>query len=62
MNRVNFAGRIADGVQYVEMAGLSTDTKPTEGIMTGSSYLEIDTGDVFLFDEESGTWIEVGDE
>ena len=38
-------------LKYVELAGLSTDTKPTSGIVTGSLYLEVDTGDVYAFAE-----------
>ena len=45
---------------YVEYFGLSTDTKPTSGIVTGSKFTEVDTGDVYLFDETStGTWTKV---
>lgn len=40
----------------VEISCLSTDSKPTEGIVTGSVALEVDTGDVYLFDEASTTW------
>ena len=35
---------------------LSTDTKPTTGISNGSTLLEIDTGDVYIFDGEGKTW------
>ena len=38
-------------------AGNSGDTKPTTGIVTGSSFLEVDTGIEFLFDEISGGWV-----
>lgn len=38
-------------------AGNSGDTKPTTGIVTGSSFLEVDTGIEFLFDEVSGGWV-----
>lgn len=42
---------------YVELACLSTDTKPTDGIVTGSLALEVDTGDVYAFAEgDSPTW------
>ena len=30
----------AEGVKYLEAAGLSTDTKPTEGLITGSRFTE----------------------
>lgn len=47
-------------LKYIEAFGLSTDTKPTSGIITGSKFTEVNTGDVFLFDEEStGTWTKV---
>lgn len=35
---------------------LSTDTKPTEHIANGSTCLEIDTGDLYVFDAENGEW------
>jgi len=40
----------------VELACLSTDTKPTDNIVTGSMALEVDTGDLYAFDEVSETW------
>lgn len=43
-------------VSYIEAAGLSTDTKPEDKIATGSLFLEVDTGDVYAFDEDGGTW------
>ena len=45
---------------YCEFAGKSTDTKPTEGIMTGSTFLEVDTGDAYLFEEEAPAWHKAG--
>lgn len=42
--------------QMVSCAGLSTDDKPTAGIATGSDFTEVDTGDVYFFDEESD-WV-----
>lgn len=46
-------------LQYIEAAGLSTDTKPTDNLVTGSVFIEVDTGDAFLFDEVSGVWKKV---
>ena len=47
----------ADGKAYCEFAGLSTDTKPTVGIVTGSKFTEADTGDVYMFYEgDSPDW------
>lgn len=48
------------GKHYVEVAGLSTDTKPTTNLVTGSLFLEVDTGKVYAFDEVSSTWNEIG--
>lgn len=55
-----------DGRSIMDLAGLSTDTKPT-GKLNGSSFTEIDTGDKYYYDEENGEWIlpgsvEEGDE
>lgn len=48
-----------DGKNYKEIACLSTDTKPTDGIVTGSLALEVDTGDVYAFDEVGGEWDQI---
>lgn len=45
-----------------EFMGLSTDTKPItkygdEPLKNGDRLMEMDTGNVFFYDEESGTWI-----
>ena len=42
--------------KYFVLAGLSTDSKPTTGLITGSKFLEVDTGVNYVFDEVSGTW------
>lgn len=44
----------------INYAGLSTDTKPTENLATGSFFLEVNTSKAFFFDEVSGNWIEAG--
>lgn len=41
---------------YYEMAGLSTDTKPVEGVAMGSKVIEVDTGDIYLFNGATGEW------
>ena len=43
-------------VFYKELAGLKDDTKPTAALATGSTFLEVDTGDVYAYDEDGGTW------
>lgn len=46
--------------RYIEAAGLSTDEKPSEDIITGSSFLEVDTGDAYLYDEVGQMWSKIG--
>lgn len=48
-----------DSKKYVEIAGLSTDTKPTTDLVTGSMFFEVDTGDVYAFDETGAAWSKV---
>ena len=44
--------RIIEGnKRYIEAAGLKTESKPTSNIVTGSLFLEVDTGDVYAFAE-----------
>ena len=40
----------------VSVAGNAGDAKPTD-VITGSTFLEVDTGIMYAFDEESGSWI-----
>lgn len=45
---------------YIEATGLSTDTKPTDRIVTGSLFFEVDTGDVYAYNESGhGSWTKV---
>lgn len=53
----------------VTLFGLSTDTKPDEAyeygsavvpIKNGSLFYEIDSGDLFVFDEDNVDWIKQG--
>ena len=43
-------------IRYQELAGLHDDTKPTAFLATGSLFLEVDTGDVYAFDEAGVAW------
>ncbi len=45
-----------DGVGLYEVFCVSTDDKPTKGMATGSFAHEVDTTDVYSYDEESETW------
>lgn len=44
-------------VRIVEIACNSGDTKPTEGLANGSTCIEVDTGDIYLWDEEGEEWV-----
>lgn len=52
--------KLSHGTDYVELEGVSTDTKPTEGIGVNSKFYELDTGKQFYFDGEA--WAEIGGE
>lgn len=48
---------VEDGVKFERLAGLSTDSKPTTGLCTGSEFVETDTGSKYLFSEgDSPAW------
>lgn len=48
-----------DGTYLIEAAGLSTDTKPTDSVSTGSIATETDTGDVYMYDETGAAWAKI---
>ena len=52
---------IEPGHNYKEFSGKSTDVKPTDGLATGSTFFEIDTLDVYFWDEDTGSWLKAGD-
>jgi len=58
--KVEKLGFNPDDPQIVELRGLAGDTKPTEiggiKIGNGSIFIEIDTGNMFLYDEEHEEW------
>ena len=55
--RVSFLDSNGQTVQMSDLYGSSTDTKPTEGLCNGSSFLEIDTGNVYFWDEDASDWV-----
>lgn len=40
-----------------EYYGKAADTKPTDGVENADIFYEMDTGTVFLFDEENQEWL-----
>lgn len=61
---------ISQTVQYINNVacvistyyGLSTDSKPTEGVGNGSAFIEMDTSKVYFFDAGNSEWLEWGAE
>jgi hypothetical protein len=55
----HLAGVLTDGtpVYFGHGECLSTDEKPTVGVANGSDVTEIDTGDVYLFNETGAAWV-----
>ena len=48
--------------QTLSITGKSTDTKPTISyngltIKNGSTFYEMDTGNIYMYDAETNTWI-----
>ncbi len=51
-----------EGRRWVQGACLSTDDKPTQGILNGSCLIEMDSGKVYFYDEAGAIWREFGGE
>ena len=50
--------RIIDGNRkYAEYAGLSSESKPTENLVTGSLFHEVDTAIIYAFNATAGEWV-----
>ena len=49
-----------DDIHYVEIACLNGDDKPT-GFATGSLLLEVDTGDLYAYDEVGAEWNKIAE-
>lgn len=43
-----------------DLRGLSTDKKPVKNVGNGSTFIEMDTSKVFIFDKENNSWKELG--
>ena len=50
---------VGENAKYIEAAGLSTDDKPTANVATGSLVMEVDTGDIYAYDEAGTQWCKV---
>ena len=60
VRRTNPITTTIDGKTYYEYAGTHNDTKPTgRDIATGSTFLEVDTGDFYAYDEDGVTWCKI---
>ena len=47
-----------NNTNQAELYGLSTDEKPIENIPNASTFYEMDTKQIFLFDEQNKRWLE----
>lgn len=47
-------------VRIVNIACNHDDEKPIAGLANGSMCIEVDTGKLFLFDEDEEEWVEFG--
>ena len=64
MVRILVENTFTQGKKYIEAAGLDTDTKPISGIVTGSLFLEVNTGDVYARDEDGAAgseWLKIAE-
>lgn len=58
---------LSSNVIHIEAAGLSTDSKPLAAkfsgktLATGSLFLEVDTGDVYAYDEDGDQWNKIAE-
>ena len=48
------------GINGATYAGLSTDSKPTEGVNNGDCFLAMDTGKIYFYDAANEQWREWG--
>lgn len=46
-----------DGKLMATWFGTSGEAKPTGPIAFGSAFVEVDTGDVYLYNENNSTWV-----
>jgi len=58
MVRITVEESFDSSKKYIEAFGLSTDGKPTTDIVTGSCFIEVDTGKAYLFNETASAWVE----
>lgn len=57
---VTFTSKVdKNGKLYGEGVCVSADDKPTEKIANGSTLIEMDTGNIYMFDEEAGEWRDI---
>lgn len=58
--RILYDRIMVDDLHYKQLAGDSSETKPT-GLCDGSSFIETDTGKVFVFSEKNQEWNAFGE-
>lgn len=58
--RIGDAKLTSDGYMLATFYGTSLEDKPTDKIAMGSTFIEVDTGKVFLYNETASSWVEQG--
>ena len=58
-NVIRMGGSSVD--KSADIRGLSTDTKPNknDGVPHGSTFIEMDTGNCWMFNETNNTWYQI---
>ena len=57
VDRLTSADADGNRAVYQEIAGTSSESKPT-GLASGSIFNEVDTGKVYFYNEATGSWVE----
>lgn len=52
-------GTLSNPDAGLDYRGLSSDTKPTTNVPNGSTFIEMNTGNVFMFDKENTQWRQI---
>lgn len=56
MVRALMTRRFDDDLDLVRFVGLSSDEKPVDNLVTGSEFVEVDTGCIYSYDEVTREW------
>lgn len=52
---------VTGNTKVCDLVGKSTDTKPIQNMSNGSTFYELDSSNLYVFDGETGNWVKQGD-